>query len=339
MPYETLIKKLADKKDLDSKEMIGLMNLIFGEEINDIQKTALVLALKLKGETDLEISQAARIMRKSAVKISIKNPLIDVCGTGGSGKPKLNISTASAFVLASLGARVLKHGNRASTSKCGSFDLLEALGAKIELAPNQVKKTFQKLNIGFAFAPLYHPVMKNLISVRRNLALPTIFNLIGPLCNPAGPAYQVVGTSKFEYGEKLINALKTLKLRRAMVLFGEDGMDEASISTATNIWELDQNGKVKHYKIQPEDFGLKRAVFNQIKGGDKEYNKNRILALLSGQLKGAALDLLSLNAACGLYVYGTVKNLKQGIGLAKEAVASGRAWDLVNQYIELSKRV
>lgn len=339
MSYEKLIKKLADKKNLDSKEMIGLMNLLLGEEINDIKKTALVLALKLKGETALEISSAVKIMRKSAVKISIKNPLIDVCGTGGSGLSKLNISTTTAFVLASLGLRVLKHGNRASTSKCGSFDLLEALGAKIELKSNQVKKIFQKLNIGFVFAPLYHPIMKNVILVRKNLAVPTIFNLIGPLCNPAGPAYQVVGTFKFEHGEKLINALKTLGLKRAMVLFGEDGADEASVCAATYVWELDQNKKIKHYKIQPEDFGLKKVNFNQIKGGDKEYNKNKILALLSGTLKGGPLDFLSLNAACGLYVYGAVKNLKQGIVLAKEAIASGKTLDLVNQYIELSKRV
>ncbi|MFH1713210.1 MAG: anthranilate phosphoribosyltransferase [Candidatus Jacksonbacteria bacterium] len=339
MSYEKLIKKLADKKNLGSKEMTGLMNLLLGARVNDIQKTALVLALKLKGETDLEISQAAKIMRRSSVKISIKNPLIDVCGTGGSGLGKLNISTACAFVLASLGARVLKHGNRAATSKCGSFDLLEALGAKIELKSQQVKKIFQKLNIGFVFAPLYHPIMKNVILVRKNLAVPTIFNLIGPLCNPASPAYQVIGTSKFEHGEKLINALKTLGLKRAMVLFGEDGMDEASICAATNVWELDQNKKVKHYKIQPEDFGLKRAEFNQIKGGDKKYNKNKILDLFSGKLKGAPLDFLCLNAACGLYVYGTVKNLKQGIDLAKQAVVSGQTFNLMDQYIELSRRV
>jgi len=373
MLYKKIIQKLVQKQNLDQKEMTAFMKLLLSEEINpvksfrsvfkstrelsqtatnaaeqgritsnrinEIQKTALLLALQLKGETVLEISQGAKIMRESAVKIPIKNPLIDTCGTGGSGLSKLNMSTTSAFVLASLGVRVLKHGNKSSTSKCGSFDLLEALGVKIDLQPSQVKKIFEKLNLAFVFAPLYHPLMKNLISVRRNLGVPTIFNLLGPLCNPGAPAYQVIGVAKLENGEKLIKVLKKLKTKRAITLFAEDGMDEVSVCSPTHIWELCQNGKIKHYKIKPEDFNIKRCQFNQIKGGNPAYNKKMILNLLSGKTPGPSLDFLCLNAACSLYVYGKAKNLKQGFSLAKEAVLSKKADNLLKQYIALSKTV
>jgi len=335
----TILQKLTQHHNLPQIKAADLMRQIMSGKMSDVMKSAVLTALAAKGETVDEIVGMARVMRKFSVKLPIKNPLLDTCGTGGSGLQRLNVSTAAAFILAACGVRVAKHGNRASGGRCGSFDLLESLGAKIKLGPKQVAKTIKLTNLGFMFAPLYHPAMKYVALVRKELDIKTIFNILGPLTNPAGAKYQVLGVSEQSIAPKLLNVLKQLGTKHALVVYGEDGLDEITLTRPTRVWELASDGRVKKYKVKPEDFGLKSVNFSKIKGGDKKYNMKIIYDVLTGKLRNARRDLILLNAAAGLYVYGKVKSIKQGLITAQEAIDTGCVKTKLEQYIKVSKTV
>ncbi len=335
----TFLKKLTARQNLTQKEATLLMRELVSDTLSDTLKAALLAALATKGETIDEITGMAREMRAHSIKVPVQNPLLDTCGTGGSGLLRLNVSTASAFILAACGVRVAKHGNRAASGRTGSFDVLEALGAKIELTPKQVAQTIQKTNLGFMFAPLYHLAMKNIMPVRKILGIKTVFNILGPLTNPANAQYQILGVSNEKSSEQIIIALKNLGCARAMVVYGEDGLDEITITAPTKIWELTQASAIKTSRITPEEFGIKRASFEKIKGGDAAYNARVIRGVFDGNITDARRDIILLNAGAGLYVYGVARSIKGGIVLAREAVMSGKAKTKLAEYIAASNAV
>src|SRR3990167_8052480 len=332
------LKKLTARQNLTQKEATMLMRELVSEKLSDVSKSALLTALAMKGETIEEITGTAEAMRKLSVKIHMKNPLLDTCGTGGSGLQPLNVSTASAFILAACGVRVAKHGNRAASGRVGGFDVLESLGAKIELNPKQVAQTIKQTGLGFIFAPLYHPAMKNIMPVRKELGIKTIFNILGPLTNPAGARCQVLGVSEKRLGPMMISVLKKLGAVRALVVYGEDGLDEITITAPTKIWEL-KNKAIRFYSITPEQFGIKRAPFSKIKGDDAAYNARAISGVFDGNIIDARRDIILLNAAAGLYVYGAVVSIKKGLTLAREAVSLGKARSKLAEYIITSNAV
>lgn len=331
-----ILTKLTTYQSLSAQEASDIMRMMMSDKMSDTIKAAILTALAIKGATSEEITAMARVMRKFSVKVPVKNPLLDTCGTGGSGLPRLNVSTATAFVLAACGVKVAKHGNRAASGRCGSFDLLEALGAKIELGPTQVAETIKKTGLGFMFAPLYHPAMKHVMPVRQQLGIKTIFNILGPLTNPAGANHQILGVSDPKLGPMMANVLKKLNTKRALIVCGFDGLDEITLTGPTRIWEL-KDGKIRTYIIKPQDFGLKVVPFAKIRGSYKEYNVKVIKEVFSGKIRDSRRDIIVLNAAAGLYVYGKVNSIKAGLALAGKAIDEGRVEKKLNEYIKASQ--
>ena len=334
----TILQKLTQKQNLTQKEAADVMREIMSGKMTDVMKAAVLTALAMKGETIDEIVGMAKVMRQFSVKVKAHNPLLDTCGTGGSGLPRLNVSTASAFILAACGVRVAKHGNRSSGERCGSFDLLEALGAKIELTPKQVTQTIKMTNLGLMFAPLYHPAMGHVVPVRKELGIKTIFNILGPMTNPAGANHQILGISDPGLGPMMIEVLRRLGSKHVMVVYGEDGLDEITMTTSTRVWELTSSNKIKKYKIKPQDFGLKQVSFDKIKGGDKKYNARVIRDVLTGKLRDSRRDLITLNAGAGLYVYGKARSIKQGLTIAQKVIDDGSVKAKLEEYVKLSKK-
>lgn len=335
----TLLQKLILRRDLTQKEARFLMRELMSDTLSDILKAALITALATKGETIDEITGMAQTMRECAIKVPAQNPLLDTCGTGGSGLQRLNVSTASAFILAACGARVAKHGNRAASGRVGSFDVLETLGAKIELSPAHVARTIKETNLGFMFAPLFHTAIKNVMPVRKELDIKTIFNILGPLTNPTGAQYQILGVSYRELGPTMATALKNLGAKRALVVYGEDGLDEITTTAGTRVWELRERGAIITYRIKPQDFGIKRVPFAKIKGGDAAYNARVIRGVFDGAITDARRDIILLNAAAGLYVYGSARSIKEGVAIAGEAIRNGLAKAKLTGYIAMSKKI
>jgi anthranilate phosphoribosyltransferase len=339
----SILSKLTNYQNLTQKEAQTLMRQMMIDAkdgaMSDTIKAAILTALAMKGETIKEITGFAKTMRQFSVKIPVRNPLLDTCGTGGSGLSRLNVSTAAAFILAAAGVKVAKHGNRAAGGRCGSFDLLEGLGAKIELGPAEVAETIKQTNLGFIFAPLYHPAMKNVSPVRRELGIRTVFNILGPLTNPARPQYQILGVSDSKLGPMMIEILRQLGSKRAMVVCGGDGLDEITLTGPTQVWELFVNGHIKKYAIKPEDFGLKRVQFDAIKGGDTQFNIKIIREVLNGKLADARSDLIVLNAATGLYIFGKIKSIKEGIMIALQLIKTGQVKAKLNEYIQSSLKL
>ncbi len=299
------------------------------DEIEDI-----LLALSRKGESVSEIIGMAKGLRKHAVTLHCGqgDMLMDTCGTGGSGLKRMNISTTAAFVLAAGGAKIAKHGNRAASGRCGSFDLLENLGVKIELGPEAISKSIEKLGLGFIFAPLFHPVMKRAAPVRKKLGIRTIFNLLGPLVNPAHPKYHLLGTVSEEVAKKMVEAMKSLNYTRAMVVVGEGGLDDVTVTGKTVIFELN-GGAVRRFEFTPEDVGFARTEnFDEISGGDATKNARLFTDLLQDKGPEALQNLLLLNAGFGFLVAEKVKNISKGITLAKKIVASGTAYQKFLDY-------
>lgn len=301
------------------------------DEMEDI-----LLALARKGESVAEIVGMARGMRKHAVPLPKANEAeritMDTCGTGGSGLPRMNISTTAAFVLAAGGVKIAKHGNRAASGRCGSFDLLEALGVKIDLGPEKVAKGIEKFGIGFLFAPLFHPAMKRIAPVRKRLGIRTIFNLLGPLTNPAGPKYHLLGVPSREIAEKMIAAMQKLGYERAMVVTGEDGLDDITLTGRTYIYDL-HNGKVTHSEFSPEEVEIPREKnFEKIAGGNAEQNAKLFEALLQNKGPRALQNLLAINSAFGFLCRGIVPNVHEGLLLAKKIIESGAAYEKFKAY-------
>jgi anthranilate phosphoribosyltransferase len=330
------INILVQGIDLSEKEMADCMNEIMEGKATDAQIGAFLTALRVKGETVDEITGAARIMREKAITIKAPENTLDTCGTGGDMAGTFNISTTTAIVVAACGVPVAKHGNRSVSSRSGSADVLEALGVKIDLPPEKVERCLSETGFGFLFAPLFHPAMKYAIGPRREMGIRTIFNILGPITNPAGARRQVLGVFASSLTETLSRVLGNLGADDAMVLHGEDGLDEITITNGTKYSRF-KDGKVENSYLSPEDFGINRAELSEITGGDKEKNAEITLSILKGE-KGPKLDTVLMNSAAALLVSGRVDDLKDGFSMAADAVSSGRALDKLKEIINFTSQ-
>lgn len=331
------IGKVVEGNNLSESEMIEVMNQIMGGEATPAQIGSFITALRVKGETVEEVTGAARVMREKAVKINTNSPMVvDTCGTGGDGANTFNISTTAAFVVAGAGITVAKHGNRSVSSNCGSADVLKALGVNIEADVNTVERCLNENGIGFLFAPLLHGAMKYAIGPRREIGIRTIFNILGPLTNPAGANAQVVGIYSGGLTEKLAAVLGNLGSDHAFVVHGEDGLDEISMVSKTKISEL-RDGKVSSYWIKPEDFNLERCRAEDIMGGSPEENASITLGVLKGE-KGPKRNVVLLNAAAAVVAGGKAETLVEGIRVAAESIDSRAAMRKLNGLVEMTNK-
>jgi anthranilate phosphoribosyltransferase len=317
--------------------MESVMREVMKGEATPAQIGSFLVALRIKGETVEEIAGAARIMRLCATQVVTEQEVVDTCGTGGDMRGTFNISTAAAVIASGAGVVVAKHGNRAMSGAVGGADVLEALGVKIDLSPEKVSQCLREAGIGFLFAPAFHPAMRHAGPVRKEIGVRTIFNLLGPLSNPAGAKVQLLGVFSAEWVETLARALGRLGSRRVMVVHGEDGLDEISLTGPTVVAELD-SGSVRTYRIVPEDLGLDRCGPEALKGGDAAENARIIRRILGGEATSAQRDIALLNAAGAIYVAGCATHMSQALEQARESVASGRAMRKLQQLIELSTR-
>lgn len=306
-------------------------------EATPAQIAAFITALRLKGETVDEIVGLAKTMRAKAMRVVTSEPVVDTCGTGGDGLSTFNISTVAAFVAAGAGLKVAKHGNRAMSSHCGSADVLEALGVKIELNAEQVQQCLQEIGIGFMFAPAFHPAMKYAAVPRREIGIRTVFNILGPLTNPADAKAQVLGVAEESLVEKLALVLQGLGCQHALVAHGEDGLDEITVTGKTKVCEL-KDGNINSYSVSPEDFGLPSANLDSLKGGTLEENAALLRGVLSGA-SGPRRDVVLINAAAVLLAGNRVETLKQGVTLAGEVIDGGRATEKLEQLIKLTQSI
>lgn len=331
------IARLAEMQDLNEDEAAACMEELMTGTATPAQFGAYATALRMKGETVEEIAGMARVMREKSSRIDIDGPLLDTCGTGGDASGSFNVSTCAAFVAAGAGARVAKHGNRAMTSQCGSADVLEALGAKIDLGAEQVKSCIERAGVGFMFAQGFHPAMKYVAPLRREIAIRTVFNLLGPLTNPAGARCQVIGVARAQLVEKIAGALALLGSHRALVVHGDDGFDEVSISGPSTITELAE-GALRTYRISPEDLGLERHDIGHLRGGTPEQNATELKLVLEGA-PGPLRDFTLINAAAGLMAYGLASEWQQAAGLAAESIDSGAAARKLEEFIAATNAV
>lgn len=331
------IERVVGGGSLSMEEAAAVMDEIMGGDATPAQFGAFVAALRMKGESVDEIAGMARAMRGHALRVNAGGDLVDTCGTGGDGAGTFNVSTTAAFIAAGAGARVAKHGNRAMSGACGSADVLEALGAKIDLSPEGVATCIDKAGFGFMFAQRYHPSMRFAAPPRREIGIRTVFNILGPLTNPAGARAQVIGVADADSAAKMAAALGRLGGDRALVARGNDGMDEISIADATRIWDL-QDGAVSEYEIAPEDFGLRRARLADIGAADAEQSADTLRAVLAGKA-GAARDIALLNAAAALVAAGRAGSLQEGVEAAAAAVDGGAARERMEAFVQISNEV
>ena len=336
MNINEAIKAVISRQNLNESEMHDVMNSIMTGQTTDAQIGAFLVGLSMKGETIEEITASAKVMRDLAtsVKLSSDEYLVDTCGTGGDGLGLFNISTASAFVVAAAGGRVAKHGNRSISSKSGSADVLEAAGINLDLNPELISQCIEEIGVGFMFAPAHHSAMKHAIGPRKELAIRTIFNVLGPLTNPAKAPNQIMGVFDKNLVEPIANVLKGLDSRHVMVVHSEDGLDEFSIAKKTFVAEL-KDGDVSTYSVHPNDFGLNTGSLEELKAE----NANESLALIYDAFagkEGAAKDIIALNAGAAIYVSGLVNSLENGINKASEVLTNGSAQDKLDAYISAS---
>ena len=331
------IIKLVSGQSLTTEEAAAAMEDIMSGQATPAQFGAFVTALRLKGETVDEIIGLAGTMRAKAVPVTVDKPVVDTCGTGGDAAATFNISPAAAFVAAGAGLTVAKNGNRAVSSRCGSADVLEALGVRIDLGAAQVQRCLEEVGIGFMFAPVFHPAMKYAAAPRREIGIRTVFNLIGPLTNPAGAKAQVIGVPDASFLEKLALALKGLGCRHALVVHGEDGLDEITVTGRTQVCEL-KDDKIDCYTIGPEDFGLPRHSPESLKGGTAGENAELMDSILAGE-RGPQRDVVLMNAAAVLLAGDRVTTLGQGVTLAGEVIDGGSAQAKLEGLIEFTKSI
>ena len=342
MIREAIIAIVDEGRDLTEAEATAVMHEIMGgaagdEEPTEAQFGAFVTALRIKGETVEEIAGMARAMREHALRVEVEaRPLLDTAGTGGS-KKVFNASTAAAFVAAAAGAKVAKHGNRAMTSRSGSADLIEALGAEIALTPQRVAECIEQTGVGFMFAPSFHPAMKFAGPLRPQIGIRTIFNILGPLTNPAGANCHLMGVANVELGAKMAGALAGLNMRHAMVVCGDDGLDDISVCGATSTFEV-RGSEVTEGRLTPEALGLSRHAPEEIEGGDAETNASIMRAVFAGEGPPAVRDLICANAGAGLYLTGLASSARQGVEQAQEAIDSGDAAARVAAFVEATRR-
>jgi anthranilate phosphoribosyltransferase len=336
-PQQALVR-LIEQREIFYDEMLSLMRQIMGGEVTPAQIAGILIGLRVKKETVGEISAAAQVMREFASKVPVSNRahLVDTCGTGGDAAHTFNISTASALVAAAAGARVAKHGGRSVSSTCGSADVLEALGVNLNLTPEQVGQCIDKIGIGFMFAPNFHGAMKYAAPVRRELGVRTMFNVLGPLTNPAGAENQVMGVFHQDLVGIQARVLQRLGSRHVLVVHGADGMDEISISDGTYIAEL-KDGKVSEYTVHPDLFGLTTAPITMLRVANIDEACEKLLGVLNDEV-GAPRDIVQLNAGAAIYVAGLAKSLEEGVAKADQVIASGAAKAKLQQLLEVSNK-
>ncbi|MBI2355207.1 MAG: anthranilate phosphoribosyltransferase [Deltaproteobacteria bacterium] len=345
------IARVVELNNLTEGEMIEVMSQIMSGEATPAQIGAFITALRMKGETVEEITGAARVMRERATRIRAGSDVLDIdrddinidqetildtCGTGGSGTNSFNVSTTVAFVVSACGVKVAKHGNRSVSSACGSADVLERLGVNLDVTPETVEGCIREVGIGFLFAPALHGAMKHAIGPRREIGIRTIFNILGPLTNPAGANRQVLGVYRADLVEKMAGVLHKLGCKHGFVVYGRDGMDEITLTTETLIAEVTPEG-VRLAGVTPEQFGLSRCTMDEVRGGDATANAEIVRAVLKGE-KGPKRDIVLLNAAYGLVAAGRAATPAEGLAMAAEAIDSGRAMTQLERLVEMTSR-
>ena len=348
MTITEAIKKVVDRVDLAAADAESVLEQIMTGQCTDAQIASLLTALRMKGETVAELTGFARVMRSKSARVrphttvsaeigdTEREALIDTCGTGGDVSGSFNVSTATAFVVAGAGVRVAKHGNRSVSSQCGSADVVEALGVRIDLQPDRIGRCIDEIGIGFLHAPLLHDAMKHVSLARRQMGIRTIFNMLGPLTNPAGANIQVVGVYAANLTELLARVLGELGSTRALVVHGSDGLDEITITAESKITEL-RNGELSTYNVAPEDFGLERATLEEIQGGDAHQNGEIILEVLRGG-RGPRRDIVLMNAAAAFVASSRAGDLREGVGVAADSIDTGRALEKLEQLIEFTNQ-
>jgi anthranilate phosphoribosyltransferase len=337
-PQEAL-QRTIEHREIFHDEMLKIMRLIMSGELSPVMTAAIITGLRVKKETIGEITAAAEVMREFSTKVNVadRKHLVDIVGTGGDGSHTFNISTCSMFVAAAAGAKVSKHGNRSVSSKSGSADVLEQLGVAISLPPDAIARCVQDTGIGFMFAPNHHPAMKNVAPVRKELGVRTIFNILGPLTNPAGAPNILMGVFHPDLVGIQVRALQRLGTEHALVVYGRDGMDEVSLGAATLVGEL-KDGHVTEYEIHPEDFGIPMASNRALKVETPEQSKAMVLSVLSNDA-GAARDIVVFNAGVALYAANVTTTIKEGIEKAREAIASGAAMKRLEQFVATTRQL
>jgi anthranilate phosphoribosyltransferase len=335
-PQEAL-QRTIEHREIFHDEMLKIMRMIMNGELSPVMTAALITGLRVKKETIGEITAAAQVMREFSTKVKVTNPsnLVDIVGTGGDGAHTFNISTCAMFVAAAAGAKTAKHGGRSVSSKSGSADVVEALGANLNLTPEQIARSIEEVGIGFMFAPNHHPAMKNVAPVRKELGIRTIFNILGPLTNPAGAPNILMGVFHSDLVGIQVRALQRLGAEHALVVYGRDGMDEISLGASTLVGEL-KNGQITEYEIHPEDFGLPMASNRALRVETPEQS----LAVLRGVLDnqpGAARDIVTLNAGAALYAANVAASIAEGVERARVAIESGAAKAKLAQFVAFSQ--
>ena len=330
------LQRTIEHREIFHDEMLHLMRLIMSGEMSPVMIAALITGLRVKKETIGEITAAAQVMREFSTKVHVADTthLVDIVGTGGDGSHTFNISTCSMFVAAAAGARVSKHGGRSVSSKSGSADVLESLGVNINLSPERIAESIAQTGLGFMFAPNHHPAMKNVAPVRRELGIKTIFNILGPLTNPAGAPNILMGVFHADLVGIQVRALERLGAEHAVVVYGRDGMDEVSLGASTLVGEL-KNGVITEYEIHPEDFGLTMASNRALKVDTPEESKAMLLGVLANQ-PGPARDIVALNAGVALYAANVAPSMQTGLQLAQQALASGAALAKLTEVVAFS---
>jgi anthranilate phosphoribosyltransferase len=343
------VRMLVDRRDLSRIEAAAAMEAIMSGAATNAQIAAFLTALRMKGETVEELIGFAQVMRQKVVRIRTRGDevaaltgtdremLIDTCGTGGDATGTFNVSTATAFVVAGAGLRVAKHGNRSVSSLCGSADVVEALGINLELTPPKIARCVDEVGVGFLYAPLLHTAMKHVMPARREMGIRTVFNMLGPLTNPAGANAQIIGVYSAALTEPLARVLSELGTVRAFVVHGADNLDEISNTGESRVSEV-REGLVRTFTVRPEDFGMSRAAMADLRGGDREQNAQIIRGLLEGE-PGPRRDIVLMNAAAALVAGGRARDLKEGVALGGQSIDGGGARDKLQRLVELSQRL
>ena len=336
-PQEALLRTI-EHREIFHDEMLHIVRRIMSGELSPVMMAALITGLRVKKETIGEIIAAAEVMREFSTKVHVadKTHLVDIVGTGGDGSNTFNISTCSMFVAAAAGAKVSKHGGRGVSSKSGSADVMESLGINIQLSPQEIARCIEQVGVGFMFAPNHHPAMKNVAPVRKELGIKTIFNLLGPLTNPASAPNILMGVFHPDLVGIQVRALQRLGAEHAVVVYGKDGMDEVSLGAATLVGEL-QNGEISEYEIHPEDFGMLMASNRALRVETAEQSKDMLLGVLDN-VPGAAKDIVILNAGVALYAANVVDSMAEGISRARAAIESGAARTKLSQLVEFCQQ-
>ncbi len=335
MNLSQILNDLVNRRDLTTEEAELLLESMIKKIVSPVQIAAMLVALRMKGETVNEIVGFVKAMRKSMIHVDAKNA-IDVCGTGGDNSGTFNISTVVAFVVAGTGVKVAKHGNRAASSKCGSADVLEKLGVNLQLSSQQTKEVINKVEMAFLFAPLFHPAMKRVVEVRKDLKIRTVFNYLGPFANPASVEKQLIGVPNIEIARKLAEVGKILNYKHLLIVTSDEGLDEVSILSKTTVFNVKAN-TIKHYSINPTDYGFKKVARKELLGGTIEENAEFIKTILTGE-KNSKRDIVVLNSALALYVADVVNDIQEGIELAEKSIDSGKAAVVLNNLIKETQK-